>query len=120
MKNKKYAARVVEINNFFKYFPVDTTTVSVPDKLPKDELVNIQEFGAPPTWQKEMIIQNFDVTSASINDFIDFCECLEMAKDLKTRQNNRKNDHKEKAEKSTKHHSSNWYGKRLPQKGTWS
>ena len=84
MNTKKYAALVVEINNFFNYFPVDVGIASTPEKLPTDELVDILEFGCPPTWQKEMIIQNFDVTAASISEFVDFCERLEMAKKIET------------------------------------
>jgi len=37
------------------------------------------EFGCPVTWQKQMVLQDFDVTNVSIPEFLAFCERLERA-----------------------------------------
>ena len=79
MGTKKYVARIVEMNNFFEYFPKDPATDRRPKKLADDKLVDILEFGCPPKWQKEMIIQDFDSTKATIPEFVHFCERLERA-----------------------------------------
>jgi len=48
MTTKKYTARVVEINIYFKYFPWVEGSSGPPEKLAEDELIDIMEFGCPP------------------------------------------------------------------------
>lgn len=55
-----------------------------------------------------MILQDFDVTSSSISEFVNFCECLERA-GISDDQKNQKASHRSKdgeREKSCKHHKS--------------
>ena len=40
------------------------------------------EFGLPKSWQKQMVVQDFDPTTASLNDFIAFCERMERVEDV--------------------------------------
>ena len=77
MTTKKYAARVVEINSYFKYFPWVEGSSSPPEKLADDELIDIMEFGCPPCWQKSMVMHDFDSTTATVKEFVEFCERLE-------------------------------------------
>ena len=63
----------------FLYFPIDSSTVATPTKFPEEKIMDILEFRCMPSWQKDMILQNFDVTTTSIADFVEFCEPLEMA-----------------------------------------
>lgn len=77
MKTREYAARIVEINNYLPSFPPSTVGGAVPTKLDDDELVDLMEFGIPRTWQRAMVLQDFDPTDASIQDFIAFCERME-------------------------------------------
>ena len=81
MTTKKYAARVVEINSYFKYFPWVEGSSSAPEKLADDELIDIMEFGCPPRWQKSMVMHDFDSTTATIKEFVEFCERLERTED---------------------------------------
>ena len=46
-------------------------------KLPKDEILDLLEFGIPNTWQKAMLLQDFDPQVHTVNDFVQFCERLE-------------------------------------------
>ena len=77
MTTKRFVARVVEINNYFEYFPWEDNATSHPAKLQEDELLDILEFGCPPHWQKEMVMHDFDSTTAMIAEFVEFCERLE-------------------------------------------
>ena len=80
MRTRVYSARLIKINSYFTYFPPKGTSGNSPKKLPQDELVDIMEFGCPVTWQKQMVLQDFDVTASSIPEFVAFCERLERAK----------------------------------------
>ena len=71
---------MTEINTAFKYFLLENGVVSSP--LPTDEVVDMLEFGCPPTWQKEMILQDFDATTATVSEFVDFFERLELVENL--------------------------------------
>ena len=50
MPTKKFAARVLEVNLYFKYFL--KVNVTVPSLLHTNKVVNMLEFGCPPSWQK--------------------------------------------------------------------
>ena len=38
---------------------------------------DLLEFGIPNTWQKAMLLQDFDPQVHTVNDFVQFCERLE-------------------------------------------
>ena len=90
MSTKKYAARVVEINSYFKYFPWVEGTNGPPEPLAEDELIDIMEFGCPPRWQKVMVMHDFDSTKATVKEFVEFCERLERTEDDPGKDNDQK------------------------------
>ena len=61
---KKFAARVTEINSYLKYFPKQDR--SAPSPLPTDKVVDMLEFGCLPSWQKKMILQDFNTMTATV------------------------------------------------------
>jgi len=83
MPIKKFAARVTEINSNLTYFPKENG--KAPSPLPTDEVVDMLEFGCPPSWQKEMILQDFDTTTATVKNFVEFCERLELVEGFEGR-----------------------------------
>ena len=74
MKTREYVSRVCEINEMLVHFP----GADQESKLPQDELLDLLEFGMPATWQKAMILQDFDPLDHSIAEFVSFCERLEL------------------------------------------
>lgn len=74
MKAREFVSRVCEINELLTEFP----EADEASKLPRDELLDLMEFGMPGSWQKAMILQDFDPVSHSIAEFIGFCERLEL------------------------------------------
>ena len=75
LKTRLYVARVTELNNYLKQFPPFADDQSIP----QDELMDIFEFSMPATWQKQAIIQGFDIMQHTPNEFVEFCEHLEVA-----------------------------------------
>ena len=79
MTSREYVERIREINNFLPRFPpIVRAQNNVPvTALPDDELVDLLEFGVPSSWQKQMLLQNFDPLDSTLEDFTTFCERLE-------------------------------------------
>ena len=77
MTIRDYVNRVLELNDQLENFPGindnDNGT-----KLPEDEVLDLLEFGLPETWQHVMLLQKFDPQVHTINDFVQFCERLEI------------------------------------------
>ena len=63
---------MLKITSFFHYI----TSILV--KLLDGKILDILEFEWPPSWQKETILQYFDVISFTILEFVDFFGRLEM------------------------------------------
>ena len=100
MPIKKFAARVTEINSCLKYFPKENG--NAPSSLPVDEVVDMLEFGCPPSWQKEMILQDFDTTTATVKQFVDFCERLELVEVFEGRTKSNKREASEERKRPHK------------------
>jgi hypothetical protein len=77
MTTKQFAARLVELNAYLPKFPTAAPGQATVAKLEDDEIVDIMEFGVPRSWQRKMIEHDFDVMTASIHDFVDFCDRME-------------------------------------------
>ena len=71
---------------------------NAPDKLPEDKLLELLEFSLPEKWQVAMLLQDFDPTNHSLEDFVAFCTRLEMAYDDISKEG-RKNDDTKRASK---------------------
>jgi len=76
LKIREYVARVVEINDMLELFPPSKEGETA-TKLPSDEILDLLEFGLPNTWQKNMVLQDFDPLAGDTNDFVAFCERME-------------------------------------------
>ena len=77
LKTREFVARLIEINSYLPEFPPTTTGGADPASLPDDELLDILEFGMPSSWQKQMVLQDFDPLQHTIKDFTEFCEHME-------------------------------------------
>lgn len=77
MSTKQFAARLQELNAYLPKFPTAVPGQAAISKLEDDEIVDIMEFGVPRSWQRKMIEHDFDVMTASIHDFVDFCDRME-------------------------------------------
>lgn len=78
LKMKEYMARVEELNNYLEYFP----GYEEERKLHSDELLEIFQHGVPNSWQKTMLIHDFDPIERSKVEFREFCERLETAEEI--------------------------------------
>ena len=72
---REFTTRLVEINEMLNEFPPGAND----QKLPDDELMDIAEYAVPATWQRTMLMHNFDPTIHLPQDFIEFCERIEFA-----------------------------------------
>ena len=77
LKTREFVARLIEINSYLPEFPPTTTGGADPASLPDDELLDILEFGMPSSWQKQMVLQDFDPLQHTIKEFTEFCERME-------------------------------------------
>ena len=75
MTVREFITRLVEINEMLAEFPPGAQE----QKLPTDELMDIAEYAVPATWQRTMMMHNFDPTIHTPQDFIEFCERIEFA-----------------------------------------
>ena len=93
-KVRDFVSRVSELNQLLIQFPgADENS-----KLPDDELLDLLEFGVPSSWQRQMILQDFDPVFNTVAKFVDFCERQELIEP--------KEDKKKDSAKSDKNSSS--------------
>ena len=71
---RTYTARMTEINEYLALFPPFGGNAQ---RLDNEELLDIYEFGCPPRWQRQMILQDFDPLAGDVNDMVRFCERME-------------------------------------------
>jgi len=74
MKTRKYVSHVCEINQMLVHFPA----ADQDSRLPNDEMLDFLEFGMPSSWQKAMILQDFDPVDHTMAELVSFCERLEL------------------------------------------
>ena len=70
---RQFMGRLVEINGKLSEFPPFEDAQA----LPLDEILDIGEYATPNSWQREMIIQDFDPMANNVADLVDFCERME-------------------------------------------
>ena len=70
---KKYAARVVEINEYLPQFPPKIIGRNS-EKLPDNKLLELLKFGIPLKWRNQLHLQNFNVQEHTIKEFTEMCE----------------------------------------------
>ena len=104
LKTRLYVARVTELNNYLNQFP----PYAADQSIPQDELMDIFEFSMPATWQKQAIIQGFDIMQHTPNEFVEFCERLEGIEDepdTKTKNSNEKTSQNKHGKNKRRHKS---------------
>ena len=69
---RDHVARIVELNSYFDDFPPEENGDFV-ERLEDDKILDNHDFGNPHSWQKQMILQNFDPVTNSLDDFVSFC-----------------------------------------------
>ena len=77
-KTAEFVICLHEINAYLPKFP--TIGTMEPVALPDDELLHILEYGIPNTWQRTMILHNFDPLEHSVAEFVSFYEWMEQVK----------------------------------------
>jgi hypothetical protein len=77
MSTRDYVARLNEINAYLPSFPPAIAGGREPEALAEDELKDLLEFGVPNSWQRAMILQDFDPLQHTVAEFVQFCERLE-------------------------------------------
>ena len=90
MPVREFIMRLVEINEMLNEFPPGTAG----QKLPSDELMDIAEYAVPSTWQRTMLMHNFDPTIHTPQDFIEFCERIEFAEGTDNKESKTQTDSK--------------------------
>jgi hypothetical protein len=78
MPIKQYYARYKEINDYLALF----NEQGVANKLDDDEIKEHLNFSIPNRWQKEMIMHGFEPIEGSIDEFLEFCERLEVTEGI--------------------------------------
>ena len=116
MSIRVYVNRVLEMNDQLVSYPgtFDNTDGT---KLPEDEILNLLEFGIPNTWQKAMLLQDFDPQVHTVNDFVQFCERLETMESeekppREKHTNNNNGKRKRSSSNSTRNNNSNSRGQK--------
>jgi len=78
MPIKQYYARYKEINDYLALF----NEQGAANKLDNDEIKEHLNFSIPNRWQKEMIMHGFEPIEGSIDEFLEFCERLEVTEGI--------------------------------------
>ena len=77
---RQYKARLEEMRLYLKEFPDYTEAQAMDD----DDLKEILEHAIPASWQKEMTRQGFEPINNTLNEFVEFCERMEVTESLST------------------------------------
>ena len=71
----EHVAQVTELNEYFEEYLNDAGNRI--DPIPDDEILDNLDFGNPNSWQREMILHDYDPLAHNITEFVSFCERLE-------------------------------------------
>ena len=75
---RAYYARYLELNKYLPQFPLFNNS----QKISEDKIKKHAEFAIPNLWQRQMTMHGFHMIDHSINEFIEFCERLEVSEDI--------------------------------------
>ena len=78
MKIRDYFAQYVQLNEYLQEFPPFLPNQHLPD----DEVLEHAEFAIPNSWQKQMVMHGFNTIARTMDDFIEFCERLELSESI--------------------------------------
>ena len=80
LKAREFLACLLEMNEDLQNFP----PYALSQTLEEDEMLEIAEFALPVKWQKKMVEHDFDCSSKTIDQVIDFAERQETIESLET------------------------------------
>ena len=83
MKVRSYISRVFELNELLKEFP----PFDEDQEIEEDDLIELIDANIPNTWQQHMVLQDFDPVDHTLQEFIEFCERLEVSEEMDPRKN---------------------------------
>ena len=75
---RAYVARIYELNKYLKEFLPFGENQALSD----DQLVELVECGIPNAWQKQMVVQGFELIDHTLHDLINFAERLEVTETM--------------------------------------
>ena len=67
-------SHVTELNEYLPLFPL----FEEHQGLSNEEIMDIAEFATPTQWQRMMVLQGFDPIIHTPQEFVEFCERLEI------------------------------------------
>jgi hypothetical protein len=67
------------MNEDMAYFPPFFSEEYI---LNEDELMDIIEVSIPFSWQKQLLLQGFEISECMLQELVEFCEHLEVTEDL--------------------------------------
>ena len=67
------------MNEDMAYFPPFFSEEYI---LDEDELMDIVEVSIPFSWQKQLLLQGFEISEHMLQELVEFCEHLEVTEDL--------------------------------------
>ena len=71
MKVQDFVSRMGELNEYLTSFPSATPGIAA-TKLPEDEVLDILEFSMPQSWQRQMLLLDFNPIDATTQEFVHF------------------------------------------------
>lgn len=98
---REYVARLTELNDYIERFPPLEEGGDPPRKLENDEILDLLEFGIPNSWQRQMMLHDFDPLSHTMKEFVSFCERLEMVEKHEGKNRNQTDDEGSSTEKKS-------------------
>ncbi len=82
VKIREHVARVEELNAYLPQFPPAEVDGEAIQSLPRDELCDDLDYGNPNSWQRQMVLHDFDPLTHTPDEFVAFCERLERFESL--------------------------------------
>ena len=81
MKVKGFVERVITMNELLTRFP-DAIPAVPAAKIPDKEILDLLESAIPNSWQRHMVLQGFSPMDRTITELVDFCNRVELTKEL--------------------------------------
>ena len=78
MKIRDYFARYLQLNKYLSEFPPFLPR----QQLPSDKVLEHAKFAIPNSWQKQMVLHGFNTIARTMDNFIKFCERLELSESI--------------------------------------
>lgn len=112
---QQYVDRMREINGYLKRFPRIAPNRPAKD-MEEDELVEAIALSVPNSWNNQMIVQGFKPHEHTLAEYLEKCQCFEVAESREPK-NNGKNNHdgdtKNKKGKGKREHNQTKSGKKV-------